>query len=416
MATNPHLPPLLSALRRQAAQAPGAWGKTAVARHLGVSTHTYKSWGVDPDKFKAGAAHKLATTFDLGGLALLAYPEESSSFADLHHALAQATKDKRVNYSTLAGILVLSAGHAAKFYPTDADYAERNLTVKQMDDWARAVGLGGVTTVGKELYNRLLVGLFNCVDPEQPEIAPLHTPPAVVVDDRPSDVVLGGRIRALVADYREAAGLHLPLTYLLRVLKAERERMGLSLRAMPSVTHEQLLGEWESGYILHPPRRVSSDLTLGALDRWAQELGFGRVLCPALGYDWPLAMSTLLATVRVGAGLDMTRLGALLGCGPQRASEILRGPWQHIPAAYFEYLSLWAYADGLAFEHGKGRRGWTPEQAQAAVAYARDRLHRSAARRQGSTPLRQLVSTQGGYARFTPVEVTDYKQANTLDK
>lgn len=399
-----HKHALLRALHDHIRAASPGWNNSRISAFLKVSRRTLESWGTDPDKYKAAAVHTLARLFRLGGLTFTDGPLAQTEFTDFDSLVTATQQATRINSIELARVLGIASGALAKVYRVDAAYAVRNLTLTQLRAWAQAVGFGEVTTVIKDLASGAVFVGFND--------ATLHTPAPV------ENTVTTGRVRALVACYPETPGLHLPLTYLLRVLKDERVRQALALDELPHVAPPDVLEQWESGYILQPPRRVADDLTLGALNTWAQTLGFGRVLCPLLGYDWPRAMDALVATVRVGDGLDIARLGVLWGCGPGRGSAILRGAWRDIPAAFFEYLAVWAYADGLAFEHGQGRRGWTPEQARIAFEQARERLHARVNRMRfgsagGSMELRRMVSQQGGYARFAPVEVGDCSRANT---
>lgn len=336
-------------------------------------------------RFPAKAAWILSYAHDLGGLSFTRHPViKDTDFRDLWRILSRTTIEVGINDSSLAKVLGLANGHYAKVYRTDPAYAERNLTVIQMDAWAQAVGFGHLALPP---------------DPDKDSKRPAYplelTPTLITAPVTP--------------------GVHASLCRLIRILSVERRLQGRELGSLNKVAVPDTLEAWEGQKLMFPSRTTHRDLTLGKLDDWARALGFGGVVNPQLGqHEWDDVLRALFDRVaslerNQRLRLRMRHLTVMWGTGWRKYRDL---SWRELPAPFFEYLSVWAFGDGLALVSPCGHsgvdlsgKGWTPEQAQAVVREAGEALRAEVANRAvNDRPLnlREYISTYGRYDLVHP--------------
>ena len=237
----------------------------------------------------------------------------------------------------------------------DADYAARNLTMEQLFKLADFVGFGSVEFHEMELPNGQHISESIFVEGEQiPDSAP--------IDDSPdtSYEAYIHTLRATVESKPTEYELYLPLVRMVRVLKHRRETLHLkpdspSLKRLTSTISEPetTLLQWEGGkFLFHNRGSTTRDLTLGRLSEWGKALGFGQLVSPLLGGDFAWAVDVLLRTTEKAVQTSPEKVQRVLGAKYQAThwfQRLEKGDWQHMPAALYEWLSLWCYGGGLAF-------------------------------------------------------------------
>lgn len=420
---------------------------TSVAKRLGVNARTVQTWSGDYRKITAAGAHYMARAVGFGGITFNNLTTElDCEFDEVLRVVHDAHRESGMTLSTLAVVLDLSGTAMARRYLNE-DYATRNLTFIQLMRWALSVNLGHTTFHNKNMGSGIVVYGFNATMAEYKNDLPQEYDE--LVWDNPSAAAYaqvepmlkpysapnhpsGTKVdhatykrRGLVGATPTPAGLHLPLLMLVRVLRSEMQRQQLDTDSMFGVVDGITLNHWCEGTLLFHGRAARLDLTLRKLDAWCQKLGFGRLMCPTFGHDFNAAGRVILHNLTLADRLSPGAVGTLLG-GKYNAAQLAHEDWMDMPAVFWEYLSIWAWADGLAFEKNAGHsghvyKGWSPEQAAKAAAVARQRVADTVARLTNSklgskylrdkTPsLRSMIVPSGGYkGGNAAIELLDFQ-------
>lgn len=400
-----------------------------VASKLGVSIRTFHYWHQNPGKIPAYAAHEMAIMFNLGGLTFdnLTTPLDCR-FETLWHSLVDASEEKKLSGTHLASKLGYKAPAMAYRMLRMSDYAKKNLTLLQLMRWARAVGFGNTTCHRTDLPYAATVAGFNAEhDSDGGVLMPEHgkTLGTPTYDEHTSEagVPLEQATRRFPGDGRRQtvygakpveAGLHLPLYVLLQVIRKEMTNQMLSPDDLVHIADPEITSTWLAGRVLHTGVFARYDMTVGHLDALARELGFGGLVMPALGDDLQEGLTAILENIPFAAFNRTNNVGRLLGSS-YNYSVLKKMSVLDLPVVLLEHLSVWAWADGLAFRSAKGGsgheyKGWSKEQAGKSVAVARLALQNKVT--MGPVGLRALVARLGYNANTSAVGVHDYKRFN----
>ena len=368
-----------------------------LSKKLDVSVRTIQAYARDHKKLTAACAHYMARAVGFGGITFHNLTTElDCGFSDVLHVLYDAHRESQTSTSSLASILGFTGTAMAKRYLNEA-YATKNLTFLQFMRWALSVNLGHTTfhnkTMGANMviygFNVPLADLKHDLPREYEELIWDNKSAAAYALVEPGlNFEWPAKTRAVVQTYVKRrglvgatptpAGLHLPLLMLVRVLRSEMQRQNIEPEDMFDVVDPETLEHWCEGTIIFPGSSAKLDLTLRRLDRWCQRLGFGRLMCPTFGSDFNAAGEVILSNLTLAEKLSPGALGAMFGA-KYSAVQLSNSDWMDLPAVFWEYLSIWAWADGLAFEKNAGHsghvyKGWSPEQAARSAAVARVRV------------------------------------------
>lgn len=352
---------------------PNRYSKALLAEKCGTTPQTLSDWshGNERANFRAYSAHVALTLLGFGGLTFdEVLTEKECQFKTIHTIFVKALSQTWLSNNGLASRLGWSNGNTLRLHAQDYGYFMKNMRLFDLEKLALLLGLGRIKP-HIAAFRGIGVHGLDGAEPGEEAASPIE-----VESFEPPE--------ALIESVPHPYGLHLPVRLLVETLTGERKRRGLGVEDLRLPVADDVVRRWEDKRIMFTKASSRHDLTLELMSAWSQALGFGRLLTPCLGYNWREAVYALQLTAKERPRLGGARMAQLIG--PQMMKEIRANGQafeaEKMPVAMFEYLCLWAYGDGLAFERdtvdGFTHESWSYDRFREAGDKLRDTVRRLA--------------------------------------